>query len=130
MLQQVLITEYTPDAAIGWRVLVIWECETRRMETLTRRLRRIRYKIAIEPPTQPQFEEIFKRVCAARKIEYTAEGFARFVAYYQSHKLEFRSCHPRDLLDQLGDAARFFGRTPALEPQLIDMACDSYFVKL
>jgi len=26
---------------LGWRVLVIWECETRRMETLTRRLRRV-----------------------------------------------------------------------------------------
>lgn len=93
-------------------------------------LRRIRYKIAINSPSEPQFEEIFKRVCAGRRIEYTPEGFQRFLAYYKANGLELRACHPRDLLDQLGDAARFFNRPPALEPQLIDMACESYFVRL
>jgi hypothetical protein len=38
--------------------------------------------------------------------------------------------HPRDILDQLIDIARYLNRPPALQPDLIDMACDSYFVQL
>ena len=93
-------------------------------------LRRIRYKIAIDSPTLPQFEEIFRRMCARKQIEFTAEGLGTFLAYYKANGLEYRACHPRDLLEQLTDAARFFNRPAALQPDLIRMACESYFVKL
>jgi hypothetical protein len=41
-----------------------------------------------------------------------------------------RSCHPRDLIEQLIDNARFLGQSPALTPPLIETACESYFVSL
>jgi predicted ATPase with chaperone activity len=93
-------------------------------------LRRIRYKIGIEAPTVGQYEEIFKRLCARKNIEYRAEAMSHILAIYRKKNIELRSCHPRDILEQLVDTARFLGQPPALTPQLLDMACESYFVTL
>ena len=93
-------------------------------------LRRIRYKIGIESPTVEQYEEIFKRMCQRKSIEYRAAALSQILAHYRKKNLGLRSCHPRDLLEQLVDQARYLGRPPALEPDLIDLACESYFVTL
>jgi hypothetical protein len=77
-----------------------------------------------------QYEEIFKRLCARKSIEYRAEALSQILAFYRKKNLQLRSCHPRDLLEQLTDAAHFFGRPAQLAPDLIDMACESYFVSL
>ena len=39
-----------------------------------------------------------------------------------------RSCHPRDLLDQITALCRYRGIEPAITRDLIDAACESYFV--
>ncbi|MGH2450746.1 MAG: ATP-binding protein [Candidatus Limnocylindria bacterium] len=93
-------------------------------------LRRIRYKIGIEAPTVEQYEEIFKRICARKGIDYRADVMSQILAHYRRKNLGLRSCHPRDILEQLTDTARFLGRPVALTPDLIDMACESYFVSL
>ena len=93
-------------------------------------LRRIRYKIGIEAPTVAQYEEIFKRICARKDIEYRADAPSQILAHYRRKNLGLRSCHPRDILEQLHDTARFLGRPAQLTPDLIDMACNSYFVSL
>ena len=93
-------------------------------------LRRIRYKIGIEAPTVDQYEEIFKRMCARKQIEYRADALSQILAHYRRKGLGLRSCHPRDILEQLSDTARYLGRPPQLTPDLIDMACESYFVSL
>ena len=93
-------------------------------------LRRIRYKIGIEAPTVAQYEEIFKRMCARKDIEYRADALSQILAHYRRKNLGLRSCHPRDILEQLHDTARFLGRPAQLSPDLIDMACESYFVSL
>jgi predicted ATPase with chaperone activity len=94
-------------------------------------LRRIRYKIHIMPPSLDEFREIFKRTCAQRNIEYNeaALGYI-YNEYYVKLGLQMRSCHPRDLLDQLMDIARYLRVRPMLAKELIDLACKSYFVKL
>jgi predicted ATPase with chaperone activity len=93
-------------------------------------LRRIRYKIGIVSPTVEQYEEILKRLCARKQIEYHADALSQILAYYRKKGLELRSCHPRDILDQVIDTARFLQRKPALDADLVDMACESYFVSL
>ncbi|MGH2500473.1 MAG: ATP-binding protein [Candidatus Limnocylindria bacterium] len=93
-------------------------------------LRRIRYKIGIEAPSVDQYEEIFRRVCAHKSIEYRADALSQVLAHYRRKNLALRSCHPRDILEQLVDTARFLGRPPQLTPDLIDLACESYFVSL
>jgi predicted ATPase with chaperone activity len=93
-------------------------------------LRRIRYKIGIEAPTVAQYEEIFKRMCARKNIEYRAESMSQILAIYRTKNIGLRSCHPRDIIEQLIDTARFLGQPPALTSQLVEMACESYFVSL
>src|SRR5687767_4247163 len=93
-------------------------------------LRRIRYKIGVESPAVGQYEEIFRRMCNRKGIEFRAEALAQILAYYKAKKIDMRSCHPRDIIEQLIDTARFLGRPAQLTPDLIDMACESYFVSL
>src|SRR5438445_169130 len=93
-------------------------------------LRRIRYKIGIEAPSVEQYDEIFKRMCARKGIEYKTEAMSQILAHYRKKNLGLRSCHPRDIVEQLIDTARFLGRPAQLTPDLIEMACDSYFVSL
>ena len=93
-------------------------------------LRRIRYKIGIEAPSVEQYEEIFKRICNRKAIEYKPDAMNQILAHYRKKNLQLRSCHPRDIVEQLVDMARFLGRPSQLSPDLIEMACDSYFVSL
>ncbi len=93
-------------------------------------LRRIRYKIHIPDPGPEEFRAILERVCAAHNLELDERALALLDAYYQEHHLPRRACHPRDLVDQLRDNAHFQGETPRLSPELLRLACQSYFVRL
>ncbi len=93
-------------------------------------LRRIRYKINIADPTWEEFREIFKRETVKRSIPYTDAGLRYIVMEYYIHpKREPRAVHPRDILDELVDIARFEGVQPTLSKKLIDQACQAYFLK-
>jgi predicted ATPase with chaperone activity len=94
-------------------------------------LRRIRHKIPVLNPTWDEFREIFQRVAAQRKIEYDEEVFKYLVLeHYVRPKREPKSVHPRDLIDQVIDLARYMEIEPRLTKELVDAAADSYFVKL
>jgi hypothetical protein len=43
---------------------------------------------------------------------------------------DMSAVHPRDLVDQIVDISKYKGVRAELTPELIDEACDSYFVKL
>jgi len=94
-------------------------------------LRRIRYKIMVHPPTPEEFREIFRRVAKAKNIVYSDKAVDYMLTeYYQKQNLQRRACHPRDLLDQLLDFARYLRIPAEMNKQLVDLACQSYFVKL
>lgn len=94
-------------------------------------LRRIRYKIMVPNPSWEDFRAIFQRNCSQRSIPYDEEMFKYLVLeHYVKVKREPKSVHPRDLLDQLVDIARYLQKEPRLERELLDAAVDAYFVKL
>lgn len=94
-------------------------------------LRRIRYKIEIPNPTPAQFREIMRRICSARGVTYSDEGLRYLLTeHYAKRGIQLRSVHPRDLMDQLIDTARFMRVSPAMTPSLLDAAVRSYFVEL
>ena len=93
-------------------------------------LRRIRYKIGIESPSVEQYEEIFRRMCQRKNIEYRSEALSQVLSYYRLKNIGMRSCHPRDIIEQLIDTARFLGKPPELTADLLELACESYFVSL
>jgi SpoVK/Ycf46/Vps4 family AAA+-type ATPase len=94
-------------------------------------LRRIRHKILIPNPTWDEFREVFQRLCRKRRIPFDEEGLTYLVQeHYLKAKREPKMVHPRDLLDQIGDAARYLKIPPTMSRELLDQAVDAYFVKL
>ncbi len=94
-------------------------------------LRRIRHKIEIRDPTFEEYREIFKRVCAQKGVPYDDKALAYLLQeHYIKPKIPLRACHPRDIIDQLIDIARYQNRPPVLAKDLIDKACEAYFVEL
>ena len=94
-------------------------------------LRRIRHKIEIKNPSWDEYREIFRRMCAARGVPYDDRGLAYLIQeHYLKHNHPRRACHPRDLLDQLIDTARYTNVPPTLSKDLIDRACEAYFVEI
>jgi hypothetical protein len=93
-------------------------------------LRRLRYKIHLADPTWQEFREIFMREAAKRTILYTEEGLRYIVMeYYTKPKRRPRGVHPRDILDGLVEIAAFRGVPPTLSKELIDRACQVYFLE-
>jgi SpoVK/Ycf46/Vps4 family AAA+-type ATPase len=92
-------------------------------------LRRIRYKIKIEHPTEAEFLEIFKRICQMNSVPFRQDVYDYLIEqWYRRHNIAFNACHPRDLIDHVIDLARFFEKTPEMTHDTIDHACENYFV--
>jgi predicted ATPase with chaperone activity len=93
-------------------------------------LRRIRYKIPVEDPTREQYEELFRRVCEAKGIEYrsTAVEFV-YREYYGKRDFRPRFCHPRDLVEHISDAFRYYGGGASLYHKAVVQACENYFLQ-
>ena len=93
-------------------------------------LRRIQYKIEMKPPTDAEFAEILKRVCAQQQLTYYPQAAEWIAQYCRQRNIALRSCHPRDLMTHLHAAARFLGKPAEITPELIELACETYFVAL
>jgi hypothetical protein len=92
-------------------------------------LRRIPYKIAITDPSVEQFTKIFELDCRRRGLTFHPVMVAYlYRRHYRPYSRAMRSCQPRDLLDQVTALCRFEGREPALTRELLDKACDAYFL--
>ena len=92
-------------------------------------LRRIQYKIFAESPTVQDFKTIFAACC--RDLGATAEpGLVETMLadYYRPRSIPLRGCHPRDLIKQALSLASYLGRPAHLTPDLLEAACNSYFV--
>jgi len=94
-------------------------------------LRRIPYKIHIGDPDFEAFRRIFQFMCNQKKVPYDEQGLAYLLQeWYLKHNRPLRAVHPRDILDQLLDMARYLNKPPAMTKELLDHAASSYFVNL
>ncbi|MDQ3045240.1 MAG: ATP-binding protein [Chloroflexota bacterium] len=94
-------------------------------------LRRIQNKVHISNPTVETFREIFRRQCAALGVPFDQNGLVYLLReYYVKPKRELRSVHPRDILRILVGISRYRDVPPVLSPELLDQACNTYFVEL
>src|SRR5262249_22673482 len=92
-------------------------------------LRRIPYKIPIEDPSVEEYTQIFEMNCRRRGLNFHKV----IVAYLQRRRYgpenrPLRACHPRDLIEQIVALCRYRGVAPTITRELIDKACESYFV--
>jgi len=91
-------------------------------------LRRIRNKIYIADPTPERFKQIFEEVCTKKGVPFDSAAVDYLLeGVYVKYKLNMRSCHPRDLIEQIMSIAKFNSVPPTLSKQFIDRACHTYF---
>ena len=91
-------------------------------------LRRIRNKIYVADPTPEGFKQIFEEICKKKGIPYDSEAVDYLLdGVYKKYELNMRSCHPRDLLEQIVSIAKFNSVPPTLSKVFIDRACHTYF---
>jgi predicted ATPase with chaperone activity len=94
-------------------------------------LRRIRHKIEISDPSFDEYREIFRHVCEHKNIPYDEKALGYLLQeYYIKRRAKLRAVHPRDLVDQLVDIAKYMNVEPRLTKELIDRACQAYFVEI
>ncbi len=94
-------------------------------------LRRIRHKIYVGNPTLEEYRELFRRYCKTKDVPYDENGLIYVLKeYYQKRHIEPRACHARDILDELLDIARYLNVPPTMSEELLQQACESYFVEL
>ncbi|ATX82271.1 hypothetical protein Ga0123462_1408 [Mariprofundus ferrinatatus] len=94
-------------------------------------LRRIRYKIKIDHPTEQEYEKIFRAVCDANGVEYKQEMLTFLMErFYRRSGRPPNSCHPRDLIDHIIDDSHYHGHKPELTEKSLTAAWETYFVEL
>ncbi|RMH35765.1 MAG: AAA family ATPase [Nitrospirae bacterium] len=91
-------------------------------------LRRIRNKIYIGDPSPEAYHRIFEHVCRQTGVPYDPRAVDYLLReIYGKYRLNLRSCHPRDLIDQVLSIAKFTGVPPTLDKSMLDRACHNYF---
>lgn len=91
-------------------------------------LRRIQTKIRVGAATPDQFVEIFRRVAEEKQVRYDREIPHLLVEFIQSHlQQELRSCHPRDIINQVCWFARYEDKEPYVDRPALAKAAKAYF---
>ena len=94
-------------------------------------LRRIRHKIRVPYQTETEFLETLSRVCEKQGISNDSEvGNYLIEAYYHKANRPLTGSHPRDLIEQIIDRARYLKIKPELSREALDAAASNYFVDL
>ena len=71
------------------------------------------------------------RVAKARGLPYDDKMVAYLLQeWYIKKNKNLRSVHPRDLIDQMKDISSFLGVPYEMSKDLLDRACEAYFVEL
>jgi predicted ATPase with chaperone activity len=92
--------------------------------------RRIQMKVGIFNPDEPSFKRIFQRVCKQIGIYFDEISYGHMIEkWYRNDNRQFQAVHPRDLLTILKALCNYDNSPILLTPELIDEACEIYFVK-
>ena len=83
-------------------------------------LRRVHYKLKINPPTAEEYKEIFRRICDSYGLEFSEEIMAYLVNnYYIKHKVPFAGFHPKFIAEHVIAACNYLGTPPRITRQLL-----------
>ena len=92
-------------------------------------LRRIQMKVEVGGPDEKMFYQIFMGACKAYRIPFDKKSFVHLLQeWYRKNDRAMQSVHPRDIVKTVVSICEYENITPYLSPELVDEACDSYFV--
>ena len=94
-------------------------------------LRRIRYKIKIDHPTEEEYRKIFQRVCTMNDLHFNNDVCDYLLdQWYRRRGMPLNACHPRDLIGHILDHSHYAREAPAMTREAIARACENYLVEL
>jgi len=93
-------------------------------------LRRIPYKVKLKDPSEEKFRHIMKFMAPKYDIEYDDDAVDYLIDNYFRGKRQFRSCHPRDILEQIVNASAYQRTQPKFTKDLIKLAAFNYFAAM
>jgi hypothetical protein len=83
-------------------------------------LRRVHYKLKINPPSAEEYREIFQRICASYGLEFSEDIIAHLLnTFYIKHKVPFAGFHPKFIAEHVIAACNYLGRPPQITRQLL-----------
>lgn len=92
-------------------------------------LRRIQMKVEVGGPDERLFYQIFLMACKAYNVPFDKNTFMHLLQkWYRQAQRTMQSVHPRDLVKTVVSICDYEKLPPKLTPELIDEACESYFV--
>jgi len=93
-------------------------------------LRRIPYKVKLKDPSEEKFRHIMKFMAPQYNIKYDDTMVSYLIDHYFRGKRPFRSCHPRDILEQIVNASSYKRIQPRFSKGLINLAAFNYFAAM
>jgi len=83
-------------------------------------LRRVHYKMKINPPTEEEFLEIFQRICDSYGLAFNEDIMSYLLSsFYRKHKVPFAGFHPKFIAEHVVAACNYLGVEPEISQQLI-----------
>jgi hypothetical protein len=92
-------------------------------------LRRVHYKMKINPPTAEEFKEIFERICESYGLPFSEEILAYLLnSFYIKHKIPFAGFHPKFIAEHVIAASNYLGTEPSISRQLLTDALENMVI--
>lgn len=83
-------------------------------------LRRVHYKMKINPPTVDEFKEIFQRICDSYGLHFSEEIMIYLLeAFYSKHNIPFAGFHPKFIAEHVIAACNYLGTPPRITHELL-----------
>lgn len=92
--------------------------------------RRIQMKVGIFNPDEASYKLIFQKVCRQLNIHFEESSYNHLIEkWYRNAGRQFQGVHPRDIVTIIRALCNYDDKQIRLTNELIDEACDVYFVK-
>jgi hypothetical protein len=89
--------------------------------------RRLGYRVLINPPSEPEYRQIFERYAKGRGLAVSHEDIDYLLSRYRSEKRELRGSEPRDLTERVMDIKSYEPDNTYSMNELLDKAWFNYF---
>jgi hypothetical protein len=92
-------------------------------------LRRVQYKIRLDPPSRKNYEAIFRDVCRMHQLDLP-DGLLGFLAeeFYPGNGLQLAAFHPKFILEHVIATCQYLGEAPTIRQDLVIDALSNLIV--
>ncbi len=92
-------------------------------------LRRIQYKLQIDPPSEEDYETIFRKVCKLYGLEFSKDLLSYLLEdFYNKSGVPLAAFHPKFIVDHVMAACKYEGVRPRLSHNLVKEALQNLVV--